>query len=235
MDFVLPHRDVTSEVAALLPGGATPALAAACTTAWQQAPFLKGLMRSRAGLLERLVAVGPDVALADILDRARADGDIMPRLRRARGDVALLVALADLAGLWPLERVTAALSDFADLAIDAAIAAALAERGAPPRGLVAFGLGKLGSRELNYSSDVDLILLHEPDLVPRRATEEPEEAAVRIGRRAVAILADLTPDGYVARVDLRLRPAAEITPMVLSMAAAEHYYQSQAEDRKSVV
>jgi len=128
-----------------------------------------------------------------------------------------------------LEQVTAALSDFADLTINAAIAAAMAERGAPNRGLVALALGKLGSRELNYSSDVDLILLHEPGLIPCRAHEEPDEAAVRIARRAVALLADRQADGYVARVDLRLRPSSEITPITMSLNAAEHYYQSEAE------
>ncbi|MBC7521652.1 MAG: glutamine-synthetase adenylyltransferase, partial [Sandarakinorhabdus sp.] len=162
---------------------------------------------------------------------ARADDpgqDVAQRLRRSRGDVALVVALADLAGLWPLERVTAALSQFADRAIDIAIAAALDERGAGNAGLAALALGKLGSHELNYSSDVDLILVHDPDVIPRRSHEEPGEAAVRIARRCVALLADLTPDGYVERVDLRLRPASEITPISLSVAAAEHYYQSEA-------
>ena len=94
--------------------------------------------------------------------------------------------------------------------------------------MVALGLGKLGSHELNYSSDVDLILLHDPDIIPVRRNEEPAEAAVRIARRAVALLADLTPEGYVARVDLRLRPASEITPISLAIGAAEHYYQSEA-------
>lgn len=230
MDFALPETAIPDDLAALLPGSISERLARAAATAWTQAPFLKGLMRSRAGVLARLANAGPEAALADALALA-GDGaaDIMPRLRRARGDVALLVALADLSGDWALEPVTAALSEFADLAIDAAIRTALAERGGDGRGLVALGLGKLGSRELNYSSDVDLILLHEPDLVPRRSHEEPDEAAVRIARRAVAILNDFGPDGYVARVDLRLRPASEITPMSLSMAAAEHYYQSEAE------
>ncbi len=227
--------DPPADLAALLPAGLAPPLVAAAGAAWASAPFLKGLLRGRPGLLAALAATDADTVLADILGHAAGDAgdaapadDAGPRLRRARGDVALLVALADLAGLWPLERVTSALSGFADIAIDAAIAAALAERGAPNRGLAALALGKLGSRELNYSSDVDLILLHDPDVIPRRRGEEPDEAAVRIARRAVALLADATADGYVARVDLRLRPASEITPISLSVGAAEHYYQSEA-------
>jgi glutamate-ammonia-ligase adenylyltransferase len=231
VEFQLIHVPVADDLGALLPGGASEVLVRAAATAWDQAPFLKGLMRSRAGILARLAGDGPEAAMADALALVRncEPGDIMPTLRRVRGDVALVVALADLSGGWGLEPVTAALSDFADVAIDAAIATALAERGGDGRGMVALGLGKLGSCELNYSSDVDLILLHEPDLIPKRSHEEPDEAAVRIARRAVAILGDLTADGYVARVDLRLRPASEITPMSLSVGAAEHYYQSEAE------
>lgn len=227
MQFFLPKTAVPDELAALLPSRSNEALVRAAATAWEQSPFLKGLMRSREDVLARLMNTGPQAAMADAM--ALVPGGDMALLRRARGNVALVVALADMAEIWALEPVTAALSDFADAAIDAAIRAALTERGGDGRGMVALGLGKLGSRELNYSSDVDLILLHEPDLIPRRAHEDPDEAAVRIARRAVAILGNLTADGYVARVDLRLRPASEITPMSLSVAAAESYYQSEAE------
>lgn len=229
MDFTLPAAHPPAELAALLPAGLSPPLVAAATAAWADAPFLKGLIRGRVATMATLAAAGPEAAFAAAMALAADDAlPIMPRLRMARRDVALVAALADLAGLWPLEQVTAALSDFTDLAIDSAIAAALAERGAPNRGLVALALGKLGSRELNYSSDADLIFLHDPDLIPVRGSEDPHEAAVRITRRAVAILNDLTPDGYVARIDLRLRPASEITPMSISLSAAEHYYQSEA-------
>ncbi len=238
MEFRLPTADPTADppadppadLAALLPPGMAAPLVTAAATAWARAPFLKGLMRRRAGLLAALATSGPDAAMAAVLAAmaGAADAGLAARLRQQRGDVALIVALADLAGLWPLETVTAALSDFADAAIDAAIAGALAERGAGNAGLAALALGKLGSRELNYSSDVDLILIHDPDCLPRRSHEEPGVAAVRIARRAVALLSDLTADGYVARVDLRLRPASEVTPMSIAVGAAEHYYQSEA-------
>ncbi len=229
MVFVLPPRKPAPDLAALLPPDLSPALEAAAATAWEEAPFLKGLLRGRRHIAVTFAESGPDIALAAAF--ALASDPALPadaRLRRARGDVALIVALADLAGLWPLERVTAALSDFADLSIDIAIAEALAERDAPNRGLAAIALGKLGSHELNYSSDVDLILVHHPDVIPRRSHEEPGEAAVRIARRAVALLAGTTPDGYAHRVDLRLRPASEITPISIAVDAAEHYYQSEA-------
>ena len=207
--------------------GPAAALAAVGTRAATNAPYLKGLIRRRAATFDRIAAVGFDAALAV----AMAFDSALPvaeRLRAAKADVALIVALADLSGAWPLERVTAALSDFADAAIDASIAAALAERGAPNAGFVAIALGKLGSHELNYSSDVDLILLYDPAVLPVRPREEPADAAVRIARRVVALMAETT-GGYVFRVDLRLRPSSEVTPIALSVAAAEHYYQSEAE------
>ena len=226
----LPFLAIPPELERAIPGSPSPALATAIAHAWTYAPFLKALLRRRASTLAALIESGPDTAFVAAMARAAdANHPVDVRLREAKADIALIVALADLAGKWPLERVTAALSDFADLAIDAAISAALAERGAMNIGLTALALGKLGSHELNYSSDVDLILLYEPDLLPRRPREEPGEAAVRIARRVVATMQDPMASGYVFRVDLRLRPSAEITPIALPVAAAEHYYQSEAE------
>ena len=99
---------------------------------------------------------------------------------------------------------------------------------AEPRGFAVLALGKLGSRELNYSSDVDLILLFDPATLPRRPRDDAGEAAVRIGRRLVELLQQRTADGYVARVDLRLRPSPEVTPIVLPVDAAISYYESSA-------
>ncbi len=225
----LPPIDSPPELAKLLAGLApAPQLATALGHAWVHAPYLRGLIRSQPDLVAQIVAGGFDTALATSFAAVREPGDPAPILRTAKRQVALITALADLSGEWPLERVTGALSDFADLALDRSIAAALADRDAPNRGLVAVALGKLGSHELNYSSDVDLILLYEPGLIPLRPREDAAEAAVRIGKRAVAIMADQTAGGYVFRVDLRLRPASEVTPMALPVAAAEHYYQSEA-------
>ena len=122
------------------------------------------------------------------------------------------------------------LSDFADSAIDDAVAAAIAER-APESGRGGFAviaMGKLGSRELNYSSDVDLLLLFEPATLPRRSREDAGEAAVRIGRRIIELLQKRTEDGYVERVDLRLRPSPEVTPIALPVDAAISHYESSA-------
>ncbi|MGN6375677.1 MAG: bifunctional [glutamine synthetase] adenylyltransferase/[glutamine synthetase]-adenylyl-L-tyrosine phosphorylase [Sphingomonas sp.] len=152
------------------------------------------------------------------------------RLRIERRRLALTVAIGDLAGAYDLAMVTGTLSDFADRALDAAITAAIVERtpDAEPRGFAAIALGKHGGRELNYSSDIDPILIFDPDTLPRRPREEPGEAAVRIGRRVVELLQARDADGYVFRVDLRLRPAPEVTPIALPVNAALSHYESQA-------
>jgi len=156
--------------------------------------------------------------------------DVEAELRRQRLGLALAVALGDLSGELSFEDATRELSDFADASIERALSAALGERvlNAELRGITVIALGKLGSRELNYSSDVDLLLLFDPATMPRRERDDPSEAAVRIGRRMIEILQKRTGDGYVARVDLRLRPSPEVTPIVLSVNAAISHYESSA-------
>jgi glutamate-ammonia-ligase adenylyltransferase len=189
--------------------------------------FLRGAAGRWPGLVATFLEAGTDAAVR-AAGRATGNG-LGATLRHRRDGLALAVALGDLAGEYGLEQVTAALSDFADAAIDAALRGAIGERvEEKPAGLAVLALGKLGSRELNYSSDVDLILLFDPATMPRRARDDPGEAAVRYGRRLVELLQQRTADGYVARVDLRLRPAPEVTPIVLSVGAAISYYESSA-------
>ena len=180
-----------------------------------------------AGLLEK----GDfDAALIAAQGVAAPDDGIARSLRRRRGAVALVTAAADLAGAWGLDRVTRTLSDFADQALEEALAAAMAERypDAENRGFVVLALGKHGSRELNYSSDIDPILLYDPRTLPHGEREDPADAAVRIGRRASELLNARDGDGYVFRVDLRLRPSPEATPIALPVEAAIGYYESTA-------
>ncbi|WP_448586501.1 bifunctional [glutamate--ammonia ligase]-adenylyl-L-tyrosine phosphorylase/[glutamate--ammonia-ligase] adenylyltransferase [Thermaurantiacus sp.] len=207
---------------------ATGMAAAALERAARHAPFLRGLIHAEEALVALLEQGRFDEAVELALARL-ATPPPATAIRRARAGIALTVAIADLAGAWPLERVTAALSDFADRAIEAALGAALSERGIPsPQGLAILALGKLGSRELNYSSDVDLIALHDPARLAVGPGRDPDEEAIRIVRRMTAFLAERTADGYGFRVDLRLRPDPDSTPLSLRLAAAESYYQSQA-------
>lgn len=176
-----------------------------------------------------LLAAGSlEPALGLAISAGEDAADVAQALRRRRNALALVTAIADLAGAWDLGRVTQTLSDFADAALDDAIAASFAERGEEARGFCVIALGKHGSRELNYSSDIDPILLFDPETLPRRNREEPVEAAVRIGKRVVELLSKRDGDGYVFRVDLRLRPSPEATPIVLPVDAAISYYESMA-------
>jgi len=200
----------------------------AISRAGAHAPFLRRLIAKRADVLERLAAEG----LASTLAYARAEGEAERddglALRRERQAVALAVALADLAGA-SLETVTQALSAFADYALDRTIRAAIRERGGDGSvGFVALALGKQGSGELNYSSDVDPILLFDPRTLWCRPREDPGEAAQRIARRIVDLLQTPTAEGYVLRVDLRLRPAAEATPLAVPIDLAITHYESSA-------
>ena len=172
-------------------------------------------------------------ALDGILAEPNAPDPDLPTgtaLRRQRRALALTVALGDLAGVYDLTQVTGRLTDFADHALDRAIRAAIEERtpDAEPIGFAAIALGKQGSRELNYSSDIDPILLFDPKTLPHRPREEPEDAAVRIAKRVVELLQARDGEGYVLRVDLRLRPSPEATPIAIPVEGAIAYYESQA-------
>ena len=203
-------------------------LADAIARARDHSPFLSLLLEREPQLVENLSGALQD-PLAAASDFA-GDADEGARLRIERRRLALLVALGDLAGQFDLTRVTHLLSDFADNALDRAIRAAILERtpDAEPAGFAAIALGKQGSRELNYSSDIDPIWIYDPATLPRRPREEPEDAAVRVGRRVLELLQTRDGNGYVMRVDLRLRPSPEATPIVLPAEAAISYYESQA-------
>lgn len=192
-------------------------------------PFLARQLDMFPELVAQVAAGEADAAW--VAARAlEADAPVERRLRVRRSAVALVAGLADLAGLWGLDTVTRHLSDYADAAIEAALAAAFAERypDAEPRGIAVIALGKHGSGELNYSSDIDPILIFDPATIPTRAREEPQEAALRVARRMVALLSERTGDGYVFRVDLRLRPSPEASPIILPVDAAIGYYESAA-------
>jgi glutamate-ammonia-ligase adenylyltransferase len=193
------------------------------------APFLCRLAELYPDDVARFLAEGTDAALAAV-QPLQADEEVMRGMRRWRGQTALLLALGDLCGEHDVATTTRLLSIFADQACDAAIKAAFAERlpGEEPRGLAVIALGKLGSYELNYSSDIDPILIFDPETMPRRTRDDPSEAAVRIGRRMMEILSARTGDGHVLRMDLRLRPNPEVTPIVLAEGAAISYYESSA-------
>jgi glutamate-ammonia-ligase adenylyltransferase len=191
-------------------------------------PFLREELRAFPIIGEAFFEKGAAFA-ADLALQA-SEGSLEASLRVQKSGLALAVALGDLSGEMQLEQVTRLLSDFSDRAIDEAVKLAISERvpGAKPEGFAVIAMGKLGSHELNYSSDVDLMLLFDPTTLPKRERDDPGEAAVRFGRRVIEILQKRTANGYVQRVDLRLRPSPEVTPIVLPVDAAISHYESSA-------
>ncbi|GAN80705.1 bifunctional [glutamine synthetase] adenylyltransferase/[glutamine synthetase]-adenylyl-L-tyrosine phosphorylase [Acidocella aminolytica] len=178
-------------------------------------------------LLAALAALPPDTPRAQL----------SAALRRTKRQIALTIAVADLGGLWPLEKVTTALSDLAETALRASVRHLLWEMhedgeitlphpDAPERdsGFVALALGKLGARELNYSSDIDLVLLYDPEAAPYEP--DSQRLMVRLARDLTTLLSARDADGYVFRVDLRLRPDPGATPPVVALPTALTYYES---------
>jgi glutamate-ammonia-ligase adenylyltransferase len=169
---------------------------------------------------------------------AEDESSFMRLLRSAKQEIALLVALADLGGVWDLTVVMEALSDAADLFVSLALRFVLlqmaaggklkiADLEAPEKdcGLVVIALGKLGARELNYSSDVDLMVLFDPDSLAVPESVDPGPLFVRVAKTFVRLLQEHTADGYVARVDLRLRPDPGSNAVAVSLPAALFYYE----------
>lgn len=202
----------------------------ALTRARTHAPFLSRAL-DRLPDLEALLATG-DIEQALVQARSAGEGveDTAIALRRERLALALVIAIGDLAGAFPLTRVITELSDFADRSLDAAIAAAIRRRvpDAPSVGFSAIALGKHGAQELNYSSDIDPILLYDPEVLPRRERDDPADAAQRVARTIMQIMSEVTDEGYVFRVDLRLRPASEVSPLALPFEGAIAHYESSA-------
>ena len=207
-------------------------------------PYLSQLATRHPALVEAFLTGGADRSFEHLLAEIASlplDLDrpgLCKRLRVAKQQGALLIALADLTAAWPIEQVTMALSLLADTAIRSAARwllhkaqadgdLALDDPRDPERGsgLLVLGMGKLGAFELNYSSDVDLIVFYDEERVRYQGRRSPQEFFVALARNLAQILDDRTADGYVFRVDLRLRPDPGSTPAAMSLLAAETYYE----------
>ncbi len=208
-------------------------------------PFLFGLIERDPARFVALLEADPDQRIAQLLADARdawrnaSEHELMRRLRRIKQEVALLVALADCGGLWPLEKVTGALAGLADAAVSAALNFGLheaAEAGkykpvnpddpSQDSGVVILALGKHGAQELNYSSDIDIVVFYDPEKAPLADNVEPTPFFVRIVKGIVRALQERTADGYVFRVDLRLRPDPASTPTAVPVSSAYSYYET---------
>lgn len=196
----------------------------------KHSPFLSNALDRHPELTDLLAAGEGDQALAFARAAGADTEDVGVVLRRQRIALALALGIGDLAGVFPVAMVTAKLSAFADRALDAAIEDAIRRRvpDAQPAGFIALALGKHGAGELNYSSDIDPILLYDPAKLPRRDRDDPGEAAQRAARTIVETMSRVTEEGYVFRVDLRLRPASEVSPLAIPVNGALTHYESSA-------
>jgi len=210
-------------------------------------PYLFDLVRSDAPRLIRLLGCEPDRHLASLMETASGgivaasgETEVMRLLRHMKSEAALLIALCDIGGVWPVMRVTAALTELATVSVRAALRHLLrqeAVRGrlSPPNperpedgsGLFVLAMGKMGAGELNYSSDVDLIVFFAPEAPTLARDIETQPFFVRITQTLARLLQQRTSDGYVFRVDLRLRPDPASTQVAISTEAALHYYERE--------
>jgi glutamate-ammonia-ligase adenylyltransferase len=224
-----------------------PDVCALLRAVFSNSPFLTRCALSDPPFLQQILELGPDTGLCLVIDEIKdelsreTDADTLRRgLRIARTRVALLVAFADITGTWSLERVTQALSDFADVAVSAAVSHLLtvaADKGDLvlkdeyfpefESGYFALAMGKYGARELNYSSDIDLIVVYDPVKLDYRGNRSVQQFLIRMTRDLVSLLQDTTKDGYVFRVDLRLRPDPGSTPIAIPYANALTYYETR--------
>lgn len=200
-----------------------------------------------AGRLCRVLASPPDAVvdalIATLVPLTSDEAELKRRLRRVKAEAALAIAFADLAGLWELMTVTGALTRLADACLMAAVRFLLADAHAAGKlalpdvaapeigsGWIVLAMGKQGGGELNFSSDIDLVIFYDPAAPALAGREDLSSLFVRMTRRLVGLIEERTADGYVFRTDLRLRPDPGATPVAMSVEGALLYYESTGQN-----
>ncbi|WP_230531839.1 bifunctional [glutamine synthetase] adenylyltransferase/[glutamine synthetase]-adenylyl-L-tyrosine phosphorylase [Microvirga roseola] len=213
-------------------------------------PFLWQLVANDPARMAGLVLTSPEESHRAIVESqsnlfrelrssAMTRDDAARAFRRNRSAHALLVALADIGGIWSVEEVTQALSDFADSSVRGGVNLVLTETADLGRiilanpddpgegsGFTVLALGKHGAGELNYSSDIDLVIFFDPETKALRDSLEAATIYTRIAQQLAKLLQERTADGYVHRVDYRLRPDPGSTPTAVSLSSAYVYYET---------
>ncbi|WP_417680168.1 bifunctional [glutamine synthetase] adenylyltransferase/[glutamine synthetase]-adenylyl-L-tyrosine phosphorylase [Roseibium sp.] len=206
--------------------------------------YLRDLMLADPARLIRILNDPPEARIRRLIEDARiaaaeTEADLMRDLRLLKHDLALTLGIADIGGAIDLDQVTGALAGFADAALNACIRFCLTDLAAKGKfepkdlenpevdsGFFALAMGKHGANELNYSSDIDLIVLYDPYKTPMVGNAEAPVEFVRLTRRLVKMMQERTAEGYIFRTDLRLRPDPGATPLAMSVPAALAYYES---------
>ncbi len=213
-------------------------------------PYLKDCAVREGEFISTALALGYDEALQELLAgtetlalRETDEKPFMKSLRIAKRRFALLCGLADLNGDWKDREVTRNLSTFASTCLSACLdflllkyhreeKLILADESDPQIGcgLVVLGMGKFGAEELNYSSDIDLIVFYDSAADLEICSDDPVTVLNRMIKHLVKLMQERTSDGYVFRTDLRLRPDPSSTPLVIPTIAALHYYEGQGQN-----
>jgi glutamate-ammonia-ligase adenylyltransferase len=240
-------KSVGRSLAILMRGD--PALARVLGGIAEAAPYLWTAIEAKPARFLRLIRADPAKSLAALVHKtkvaasgARSQPELMRILRQFKLEAALLIALADIGGVWALPQVTEALTRVADTAVTLAVDHLLKQAVRQKKirsgkvkspqsgsGYIVLAMGKMGAGELNFSSDIDLMIFFDADA---RLAKNIEPAAFFIGltRDLIKILQTRTSDGYVFRVDLRLRPDPSSTQIAISTAAALDYYESRGQN-----
>src|SRR5579872_459816 len=213
----------------------------------EASPYLFDLVRADTPRALRVLRSEPDRHLERLIEDMRhgartasSEAQVMKLLRSVKAEAALLTALCDIGGVWPVMRVTRALTDLATASVQSALHFLLREEAArkrivPPSpdrpedgsGLIVLAMGKMGAGELNFSSDIDLIVFYDPDASSLVPDIEPQPFFVRMAQGLSRILQQRSGEGYVFRVDLRLRPDPASMPLAISTASALNYYERE--------
>nr|CAD6420864.1 glutamine-synthetase adenylyltransferase [Rhizobium sp. Q54] len=217
-------------------------------------PYLRDIATISPRLLTTAITEPLEETLRRMIDGARAcwrpregrtpsEAEVMASLRIAKRSVSFLAALADLARLFTARDTTCYLTLLADAVVAASIDHLLLaahesgkmvlknpERPSEGSGLIVLGMGKLGGHELNYSSDIDIVVFFDPESGILPDPLDGSEIYGRMMRRLVRILQERTADGYVFRTDLRLRPDPGSTPLAVPVEAGLLYYESRGQN-----
>ena len=212
-------------------------------------PFLRRLMRLYPDVLVALSEIRIEDYVTDQLAACEAEmaaledkEAAMACLRHCRNRCALAIALADLADAWDVEQVTVALTRLADIAVRTGVDFLLRQAVAEKKlahfardGLVVLALGKHGGQELNYSSDIDFVVYFTSSALPLAPQFDEGKFYITLVRELTALLQNPTAEGFVFRVDLRLRPDPGATPVAIPVHAALSYYESMGQNWERAV
>lgn len=219
-------------------------------SAFRLCPHLLRCACVRPGFLARITPENAMRLADETIDHCKMSGlietteaGLMRSLRIGKTEISLLCGLADLAGWWGVNKVTSTLAKFADatlhgcldfqlLALHQADKIKLVDVERPQKecGLVVLGMGKHGAFELNYSSDIDLVIFFDSQAGIKLETDDPSTLWARFARQLIKIMQERTADGYVFRTDLRLRPDPSSTPLVIPVEAALNYYEAHGQN-----